>query len=110
MWGQPTVELLGDGSAEAILWKSDTQGTDEVISAQTPMEIWLRVYVALSEMWRITRPDYGREAFRARLESFPNRQLGDRPNVSVADVMEYLSGDDWLGQTFCSGVETAIWN
>lgn len=84
--------------AKAILWKSDTQGTDEVIVAQTPFEIWNRVDVALMEMWRISKPEYDREAFCARLESFPNRQLGGREGVSVAEVVEYLSGDDWQFQ------------
>lgn len=80
--------------AEHILWKSDTQGSDEVIVARTPLEIWGRVEVALLEMWRIDKPDYDREAFRARIEIFPNRLLGGR-TVTACDVMEYLTGDDW---------------
>lgn len=83
--------------APALLWKSDTQGSDEVIAARTPLEIWNRVDVALLEMWRIAKPDYDRDAFRARLESFPNLQLGER-NVTPGDVIDYLAADDWQFQ------------
>ena len=82
------------GRAEQVLWKSDTQGNDELIVARAPLEIWRRVEVALLEMWRIDKPDYDRDAFHERIEIFPNRLLGGR-RVSASDVMEYLSGDDW---------------
>jgi FkbM family methyltransferase len=85
-------EQLSD--AEAILWKSDTQGWDELIIANTPMEIWNRVQVALIEIWRIAKPDYDRAAFEERVASFPNRLLGGR-EVTAADVLDYLSSDDW---------------
>jgi FkbM family methyltransferase len=81
--------------AEAILWKSDTQGLDEVIASAVPIDIWDRIDVAILEMWRIMKPDYDRDAFARRLESFPHRQLGEVHGVSVSDVIEYLSGDDW---------------
>lgn len=78
-----------------LLWKSDTQGSDELIVSQVPWEIWARVDVAMLEMWRIQKPDYDRSAFRHRLEQFPNRKLGDTLNVSTDDIFAYLSGDDW---------------
>jgi FkbM family methyltransferase len=80
--------------ADAILWKSDTQGSDEVVVARTPREIWDRVDVALLEMWRIAKPEYERDAFRERLEAFPNRALGGC-QVSVPEIIDYLAGDDW---------------
>jgi len=80
--------------AQSILWKSDTQGSDELIIAQVPLEIWDRVDVALIEMWRIDKPEYDRRAFCDRIESFPNRQLGDRM-VTTSEVMDYLSEKDW---------------
>jgi FkbM family methyltransferase len=78
-----------------LLWKSDTQGFDEVIVAETPLAIWQRIDVALIEVWRIAKPEFDRQAFRFRLEAFPNRQLGDVAGVSVDAVLDYLSGDDW---------------
>ena len=83
------------GTEGPILWKSDTQGFDEVIVAATPLTIWLRIDVALIEIWRIAKPEFDREAFRRRIESFPHRQLGDAVGVSVDAVLDYLSGDDW---------------
>jgi len=85
-------------SAGALLWKSDTQGHDELIVAETPMAIWDRVDVALMEMWRIGKPAYDRQAFHDRLTAFPNRRLGDRENVSPDEIIDYLAGDDWQFQ------------
>ncbi|NOC85757.1 MULTISPECIES: FkbM family methyltransferase [unclassified Ruegeria] len=80
---------------QALAWKSDTQGFDEVIITRTPMEIWERIDVALIEIWRIEKPDFDMDALRARFESFPNRQLGDEKDISVDEIIEYLSGSDW---------------
>jgi FkbM family methyltransferase len=78
-----------------LLWKSDTQGSDELIVSQVPIDIWNKVDVALMEMWRIAKPDYDQHALIERIECFPNRQLGDRLGVSARDVLDYLSGRDW---------------
>ena len=78
-----------------IVWKSDTQGHDEVIVSLTPMSVWSRVEVALLEMWRIAKPDYDKFAFRDRLAYFPNRMLGNDEGVSVEAIMTYLDSDDW---------------
>jgi FkbM family methyltransferase len=86
------------GSSGPILWKSDTQGSDELIVSQVPMDIWSRIDVALMEMWRIAKPAYDKQALIDRIESFPNRQLGDRSGVSARDVLDYLSGSDWAFQ------------
>jgi len=83
--------LSGSG---ALLWKSDTQGFDEVIVAATPLEIWRRIDVALIEVWRIAKPDFDRDAFRQRLEDFPHRQLCEAKGVTPDEILEYLSGDD----------------
>jgi FkbM family methyltransferase len=90
------TERLRD--AAAILWKSDTQGSDEVIVSGTPMEIWERVDVALMEMWRIAKPDFDRDAFRERIESFPNRQLGSVGGVTASEILDYLRAEDWQFQ------------
>lgn len=81
-----------------IIWKSDTQGYDELILAETPLDVWSRVDIAMLEMWRIDKPDFDRQAFRERLEAFPNRHLGHLGQVSVAEIEAYLAGNDW---TFC---------
>jgi FkbM family methyltransferase len=90
-----TQNLPGSGR---IIWKSDTQGYDELILSETPWDIWSRVDIAMLEMWRIEKPEFDRDAFRERLESFPNRQLGGHGLVSAAEIVTYLSGNDW---TYC---------
>jgi FkbM family methyltransferase len=79
----------------AILWKSDTQGSDEIIVAQTPWDVWNRVECAIIELWRITKPSFDLEAFRARIESFPHRAIGRTLSASTEDVLDYLAGTDW---------------
>ncbi len=79
----------------AILWKSDTQGSDEIIVAETPWDVWNRVECAIIELWRITKPAFDVEAFRARIESFPHRTIGRTLPASTQDVMDYLAGTDW---------------
>jgi FkbM family methyltransferase len=91
--GQWLAETLG--SADAIAWKSDTQGFDEGIIARTPMYIWEKVDVALVEMWRIEKPDYDREAFLERIESFPHRKLGDHYGITAGEVADFLAASDW---------------
>ena len=85
-------EVPADG---AILWKSDTQGSDEMIVAQTPWAVWNRVDCAIIELWRIAKQSFDVEAFRARIESFPHRAIGRNSPVSTEDVMAYLAGTDW---------------
>lgn len=89
------METTLGGSDEALLWKSDTQGFDELIVAATPLEIWRRIDVALIEVWRIAKPDFDHEAFQQRLDDFPHRQLGDAVGVTSDEIIDYLSGDDW---------------
>ena len=85
-------EVPADG---AILWKSDTQGSDEMIVSLTPWTVWNRVDCAIIELWRITKPSFDAEAFRARIESFPHRAIGQNSPASTEDVMDYLAGTDW---------------
>ena len=78
-----------------FIWKSDTQGFDEVIIASTPMDIWRRVEVASIEIWRIAKPSFDRNALLERLSVFPHRKLGTRYGVSAEEILEYLENDDW---------------
>lgn len=78
-----------------LIWKSDTQGYDEGIIARTPWSVWDRVECAIIELWRIRKPAFDHAAFRARIESFPHRAIGNAENISVDAVVEALSGNDW---------------
>ncbi len=78
-----------------LIWKSDTQGYDELIVSLAPMEIWSRLAVAIVELWRIRKPDFDIAAFRQRIDDFPNRSIGGTNVSSTDEVLDYLSGDDW---------------
>jgi FkbM family methyltransferase len=85
---------VGIDPAARVIWKSDTQGFDELIISLTPEEVWERVDLAIIELWRIAKPAFDRDIFARRVEAFPNRAIGHRAGVSVADILDYLSGDD----------------
>lgn len=88
------IEQVGSGTGR-LLWKSDTQGLDEVIVSRVPADIWERVDVAIMELWRIAKPDFDKDEFCRKIMSFEHRSLGERVGVTPAEVMEYLTSDDW---------------
>jgi len=77
-----------------ILWKSDTQGFDELIVSRTPDRVWDKVRCAVIEVWRIDKPDFDKKEFCRRIDSFANKQLGDEKISSSEDVMAYLASRD----------------
>ena len=78
-----------------LVWKSDTQGHDELIISRTPIEIWSRLDAAIVELWRIRKPAFDRAAFAERLDSFVNKSIGLAAPCSTADVLAYLESEDW---------------
>ncbi len=80
---------------DRLVWKSDTQGCDELIVSRTPMQIWDRVELAVIELWRIGKPAFDRDAFRRRIEAFPNKSIGLGQRHATDDVLAFLSGEDW---------------
>ena len=91
-WMREHVRL---DDADRLVWKSDTQGCDELIVSLTPMQIWDRVELAVIELWRIRKPAFDREAFRRRIEAFPNRSIGLGQRHTTDDILAFLSGEDW---------------
>ncbi len=91
-WMREQVRL-DDG--ERLIWKSDTQGCDELIVSLTPMEIWDRVELAVIELWRIRKPAFDREAFRRRIGAFPNKSIGLGQLHTTAQILAFLDGEDW---------------
>ena len=83
--------LDGDGP---VLWKSDTQGNDEVVVAQAPWPLWRRVEAAVIELWRIRKEGGLPAGFLERVTDMPHRRLGGA-EVSPDGVAAYLAGDDW---------------
>lgn len=91
-WMREHIRLNVD---DRLIWKSDTQGYDEVIISLTPLDIWNKVDMAIVELWRINKPDFDRAEFCLRLEAFPNKTLGIDNRCTSSDILEYLQGDDY---------------
>lgn len=85
-----------DADGAALLWKSDTQGHDELIISRVPWAVWDRVAVALVELWRIDKPAFDRAAFRARIDAFANKTMNGGVLCTTAQVMAYLDSTDML--------------
>lgn len=77
-----------------VIWKSDTQGFDELIISLAPEHLWERVHLAIVELWRIPKPDFDQDVFARRIEAFPNRAIGRQMGISVLGVLDYLKGND----------------
>jgi FkbM family methyltransferase len=82
-----------------VIWKSDTQGLDEVLMSELPLRFWQRVDLAVFEGWRIPKPTFDTNAFRSVLDSFDhiylirNRGKGLEP-IDASSCIEYLSATD----------------
>lgn len=79
-----------------IIYKSDTQGFDEVIATSLNQGFWERVRGGIFELWRIPGKDYEADSFARILDSFPNKVFDKNPqmNVSSCEVMQYLASTD----------------
>jgi len=90
------IKWLDSARANAIFYKSDTQGFDELIATTFSMKFWDTVECAALELVRIKKPDYDIVKFKKIIDQFPNRAFDDdiSKNVSSADVVEYLDSED----------------
>ena len=80
-----------------FIYKSDTQGYDEVIATSFDFDFWSRVKCGTLELTRLA----GKEAFDVDkfvkiIESFPIRVLESKPTqpVTAAEVLKHLEGTD----------------
>jgi FkbM family methyltransferase len=91
-WMRDHVRLAEE---ERVIWKSDTQGYDELIISQTPMEVWERIDAAVVELWRIKKPYFDQDAFCRRLDVFGKKSIGIGNLCTTAEILQFLQGDDW---------------
>lgn len=82
-------------SAE-IIYKSDTQGSDESIAASFDIGFWKHVKIGIFELWRLAGKTHNPDAFARVLDLYPNKMFENNPGTQMKtkEVMEYLSGDD----------------
>ena len=88
-------ELLRDNDSDFI-YKSDTQGHDQVIATTFDLEFWKRVRVAILELWRIPGLAYDKSKFISIVSSFPNRRFEKNleVNVTASEILQYLDSAD----------------
>jgi FkbM family methyltransferase len=81
---------------QAIFYKSDTQGFDELIASHIGDKIWDQIYAGFFELWRIGKPaDVNWEKFRAILDRFPFKTFtNEDKNIPTAEIMEYINAED----------------
>jgi len=84
---------LQDGTR--LLWKSDTQGSDELIISRTPQEVWDRIDAAIVELWRIRKPAFDRATFLRRIDDFAHKSIGIGHAHTTHDIAVFLDGEDW---------------
>lgn len=80
-----------------LLWKSDTQGFDELIMVTLPDTFWSRVHSGVMEISRIDRPAFDRARLGSILATYAIRRFGDEParNLSVEEILAFSDGRDF---------------
>jgi FkbM family methyltransferase len=80
-----------------VVWKSDTQGYDEIIMTALPDSFWRRVHCGVMEISRIERPPFDRERLREILKGYEIRRFGDEVgrNVVADEILEFAGGSDF---------------
>lgn len=91
-WAASIEASLG---TDRIIWKSDTQGFDELIVSLMPARIWNRVAFAIIELFKIDKPWFDRDVFAERIDRFPNKSIGPTTPATTAEVLDFLSGSDF---------------
>ncbi len=89
--------LLRGVPAEArLIWKSDTQGYDEIIATELSLSFWDRVDVAFMELWPIGKPKYDVAKLEAILDLFPRKYLTSdfKKPVTTQEIFAYTKSND----------------
>jgi FkbM family methyltransferase len=77
-----------------LLWKSDTQGYDQLIVSLMPDDIWSRVRVAVMELCPARKPNYELPAMAAKLRRFRRLEFVGLGATSVDEVLAFLQKPD----------------
>lgn len=79
-----------------VLWKSDTQGSDEAIMTALPDAFWDRVVAGCMELWRMERAPFERDRLASVLARFDRLVFSHRPTerATLDDVLAWVAGRD----------------
>jgi FkbM family methyltransferase len=81
---------------ENLIWKSDTQGYDELLITQVPWPLWRKVRFAIVELWRIEKPELDWGEFEAKLYDFPFHSWSVSHIAKPSQVIDYLQARDGM--------------
>ena len=89
--------LLSPVPAEArLIWKSDTEGYDEIIATELSPAFWARVDLAILELWPIGKPKYDVSKLEAIFDGFPKKYFGPdlAQTVSTSEILAFIKDGD----------------
>lgn len=82
--------------SDPFIYKSDTQGFDQIIASAMPPEFWKRVKLATFELWRLPEKNFDEDAFLEILKNFRFLRFETAFNQPVHpdEVMQFMRGSD----------------
>jgi FkbM family methyltransferase len=81
-----------------FIYKSDTQGYDEIIACELGENFFQNVVYGIIEIWNLKSKSYDLDEFTKILNLFPNKFFQSRPNInlSTSDVIKITSASNWV--------------
>ena len=90
--------LRPEQKSRRLIWKSDTQGLDELLMTQMSDDFWSRVDLVFFEGWRVEKPEWDRDRLAAIIGSFPHAYQKPRggmvAEVGAVEIIDYLGATD----------------
>ena len=88
-----------------IFYKSDVQGSDELIISEMPTDFWNRVYGGIFEIRRIKGKSYSKEKLSTMLNKYKHLTFNREERVGVNEIMAYIEGPN-----DGTDVDVCFWN
>ena len=79
-----------------LIYKSDTQGFDEIIATSFDLSFWHNVKIGIFELWRLDGKEYDKDKFHNILDKFTFKVFAKHPAqlVSSTDIENYIAASD----------------
>lgn len=90
------ISKILENTEDNFVYKSDTQGHDQIIASNIKDEFWSRVKLAIFELWRLPDNEFDEERFEKILSQFHNRRFEQalNENLTPSQIIDYLKGED----------------
>lgn len=79
-----------------FIYKSDTEGFDEILMTAYDLDFWTSVKCGMMELYRVAKDEYDKDKFFKILDIFKNKVFANDPRriVSSSEVASYVKGVD----------------